>query len=94
MSNFETLTDIFRSSFNGDENSFEDALYAMKISGASLRDSVLIVAKELNLPLPNSDFIVLNSKTWLDSKEDTEQFRDKIHQILLKLWHLYSSYTF
>lgn len=82
MEKIENQSAIFRDIYKGDVMNLESAISGMKGKGISLRDSVVIIARELKMSLNDADLIVVNSVAWSDKKEQTEELRLKIHQIL------------
>lgn len=50
----------------------------LRENGATQLISLIVLKKKLLLPLNELDHIIINSKTWLDFKENTEKLRQNI----------------
>ncbi len=68
--------------YNRNSN-IEEALLAIRNSGAHLVDSVVTVRNALKLSIPEADSIVLNSSVWSNRKDDTILLREAMHRAML-----------
>lgn len=83
--NIEKYLEIFKGVYQVDTNNIEEALLALKNQGASQMESVRIIKNSLGLLLTQADNIVLNSKAWLATKEETLKLRNELFDDLEKL---------
>jgi hypothetical protein len=65
-------------------SSFETALQGIKNEGATIRDSVFVVAIVLNISIQEADVLVLNSETWSGIKKRVLGLRKEISSSVQK----------
>lgn len=76
MSIIQSYQRVFRSSYD-DNSNLNSALEKIKKAGASMRDSVLVIKKELCLSIADADKIVIESRTWKNEKQLTMKVREQ-----------------
>ncbi|QJB42206.1 hypothetical protein HF324_31955 [Chitinophaga oryzae] len=74
--------DIFDSIYDGSQISLDVLLTALKNAGATQMESVMLLIKNLKMPLREADSLIVNSSVWQGSKEDVFWLRNKFGEYL------------
>ena len=74
------LKEVFQAHYTA--GNLEKALVALRKAGASQIDSIKIIMNEIGLSLAEADEAVLNSKVWVDTKDQTQNFRQRFGDVL------------
>jgi hypothetical protein len=80
----EKFKKIFNEYYRGQFEELDNAFKVLKENGASMADCVKVLIFELKLPLKIADELVVNSKTWGNSKADVIELRKNFHLFLKK----------